>query len=51
MSSITRFQREWKAEKGHMRPLDDRGWKVRMTALEGLVQFGPEAVAPLVRAG
>jgi HEAT repeat protein len=47
---IARFRQEWKAEKGHMRPLDDRGWKARMTALKGLVRLGPEAVAPLVRA-
>jgi HEAT repeat protein len=47
---VARFQREWMAEKGHMRPLDDRGWKARVTASKGLVWLGPEAVAPLVRA-
>jgi HEAT repeat protein len=47
---IARFRREWSAEKGHMRPLDDRGWKARVTALQALVRLGPEAVAPLVRA-
>jgi HEAT repeat protein len=47
---VARFRREWTAEKGHMRPLDDRGWKARMTALKGLIRPGPEAVAPLVRA-
>jgi hypothetical protein len=47
---IARFRREWSAEKDHMRPLADRGWKTRTAALQGLVQLGPKAVTPLVRA-
>lgn len=47
---IARFRRDWSNEKGHMRPLGDRGWKARVTALQGLVRLGPEAVAPLVGA-
>lgn len=47
---IARFRREWSAEKGHMRPLDDRGWKARVTALKGLVRLRREAATPLVRA-
>jgi len=47
---ITRFRREWKAEKGHMRPRDDRGWKARMRAMRDLAGLGAAAVPALVRA-
>ncbi|MDE2505816.1 MAG: HEAT repeat domain-containing protein, partial [Planctomycetota bacterium] len=46
---VARFRREWKAEKGHMRPADDLGWKARMQAIRDLAGLG--AAAPvLVRA-
>ncbi len=46
---VGRFRRGWTAEKGHIRPLDDRNWKTRITALKSLVMVGPAAVPPLVR--
>ena len=35
---------------GYMRPLNDKGWKSRITALQKLVQSGKEAVPTLVKA-
>ena len=34
---------------GYMRPLDDRGWQARMTALQQFVQIGSDAVPLLVQ--
>lgn len=47
---LARFRRGWTAGGDHMRPLDDRGWMVRMEVLRGLVSLGDEAVEPLIKA-
>ncbi|MCH8828683.1 MAG: HEAT repeat domain-containing protein, partial [Planctomycetes bacterium] len=57
-STLAEFVKNWdeslwqpKAFRGgYMRPLNDRGWKSRMTALKALVQIGKEAVPTLVQA-
>lgn len=47
---LARFRTGWKAEKEHMRPLDDAGWKTRMSVLQGLLRLGPDAVPRLIEA-
>ncbi len=47
------FGRAWNDENwkpNYMRPLDDAGWKQRMTALREIVRQGPAARADLVQA-
>lgn len=46
---IATFLKSWQATPGHMRKLDDSGWKARMTALCELVKLGQKAVPPLAR--
>jgi len=56
-STLAEFVKNWddslwqpKAFRGgYMRPLNDRGWKSRMTALKQLVQNGKDAVPALVQ--
>jgi HEAT repeat protein len=48
--ALAQFQKAWKPAKGHMRPLDDQGWKVRMEAFQQLVRSGKQAVPVLTEA-
>lgn len=40
---IAEFEAQWTAESGSMRPLDDPGWKARMTAFRHLAALGEDA--------
>mgnify|MGYP001604879904 CR=1 FL=1 len=44
------FRREWQAQPGYMRAMDDRGWKARTVALCELVKIGKGAVPVLAEA-
>lgn len=45
---IRAFEKAWVAPKGYMRPLDDAGWKARMTAFQKLAQAGDKATPALI---
>jgi hypothetical protein len=47
--TIARFERAWRPQKGYMRPLDDEGWRVRMTALVELMRHENDAGLELSR--
>lgn len=48
--TLAAFGKAWRPTKGYMRPLDDAGWKARMTALCELVGQGAAAVPTLTKA-
>jgi hypothetical protein len=47
---IRAFEKAWGAPKGYMRPLDDAGWKARMTAFQKLAAVGDKAIPALTEA-
>lgn len=47
---IRTFEKAWVAPKGYMRPLDDAGWKARMTAFQKLARAGDKATPALIDA-
>jgi hypothetical protein len=47
---IRTFEKAWVAPKGYMRPLDDAGWKARMTAFQKLAEAGDKAIPALTDA-
>jgi len=47
---IRTFEKAWGAPKGYMRPLDDAGWKARMTAFQKLAAAGDKAIPVLTEA-
>lgn len=47
---IRRFEKAWAAPKGYMRPLDDAGWKARMTAFRDLALAREKATTALIEA-
>ncbi len=47
---IRTFEKAWIVPKGYMRPLDDAGWKARMTAFQKLAACGEKAVPVLTDA-
>jgi hypothetical protein len=47
---IRTFEKVWVAPKGYMRPLDDAGWKARMTAFKRLAEAGEKAIPALTEA-
>ncbi len=47
---IETFRQAWGHQPGVMRPLDDEGWKARVTALCELVELGPKAIPALAAA-
>lgn len=47
---IRTFEKAWVAPKGYMRPLDDAGWKARMTAYQKLAVMGEKAIPALTDA-
>ena len=47
---IRKFGAAWKAPKGYMRPLDDAGWKARMTAFQQLAKAGDKSIPALTEA-
>lgn len=47
---IRTFEKAWAAPKGYMRPLDDAGWKARMTAFQKLARAGDKATPALIDA-
>lgn len=47
---IRTFEKAWTAPKGYMRPLDDAGWKARMTAFQQLAAGGDKAIPALTDA-
>lgn len=50
--TVAALAKAWTPLKGkaYMRPLDDGGWKARMTALHNLARAGDKATPPLVAA-
>ena len=44
---IRTFEKAWVVPKGYMRPLDDAGWKARMSAFQKLAAMGEKAVPAL----
>ena len=44
---IRTFEKAWVVPKGYMRPLDDAGWKARMTAFQKLATIGENAIPAL----
>ncbi len=44
---IRTFEKAWVVPKGYMRPLDDSGWKARMTAFQKLAAMGEKAIPAL----
>lgn len=50
VSVIRDFEKAWVTPKGYMRPLDDAGWKARMTAFQKLAAAGDKAVPALLDA-
>lgn len=49
-TALLRFAKEWKPQRGYMRPLDDKGWKVRMEVLQKLARLGNKASPALTAA-
>ncbi|MGQ9588869.1 MAG: DUF3179 domain-containing (seleno)protein [Planctomycetota bacterium] len=49
-SVLSRFDREFAARDGYMRPLDDRGWMVRFRALRDFTRLGAQASSALAGA-
>lgn len=47
---IRAYEKAWVAPKGYMRPLDDAGWKARMTAFQKLAAMGEMATPALIDA-
>jgi hypothetical protein len=47
---VRTFEKAWAAPKGYMRPLDDAGWKARMTAFRKLAEAGDKAIPALADA-
>jgi len=47
---IRTFEKAWVVPKGYMRPLDDAGWKARMTAFQKLAASGEKAIPALTDA-
>jgi HEAT repeat protein len=47
---LSRFDREFAAREGYMRPLEDRGWLARFRALRDLTRFGARASSALAGA-
>lgn len=47
---IRTFEKAWAVPKGYMRPLDDAGWKARMTAFQKLAAVGDKAIPALTDA-
>ena len=47
---IRKFEKAWIVPKGYMRPLDDAGWKARMTAFQKLAGAGEKAIPALTEA-
>lgn len=47
---IRTFEKAWVVPKGYMRPLDDAGWKARMTAFKRLAEAGERATPALTEA-
>ncbi len=47
---IRTFEKAWVVPKGYMRPLDDTGWKARMTAFQKLAAMGEKAIPALTDA-
>ncbi len=47
---IRTYEKAWVKPKGYMRPLDDAGWKARMTAFQKLAVAGDKAVPALTEA-
>lgn len=48
--TLARFEKEWKPQKGYMRPLDDSVWRVRLKAFRDLIRLGDKAVPVLTDA-
>jgi hypothetical protein len=48
--ALALFEKEWKPQRGYMRPLDDAGWKARLEAFRDLVRRGDKAVLVLTEA-
>jgi len=47
---MSTFEKAWVVPKGYMRPLDDDGWKARMTAFQKLAAYGEKAIPALTDA-
>jgi hypothetical protein len=47
---IRTHEKAWILPKGYMRPLDDTGWKARMTAFQKLAVAGEKAIPALTEA-
>jgi len=47
---VRTFEKAWVVPKGYMRPLDDAGWKARMTAFRNLALAGEKATPALIEA-
>ena len=47
---IRTFEKAWLAPKGYMRPLDDAGWKSRMSAFQKLAAMDEKAIPALTEA-
>lgn len=47
---IRTFEKAWGVPKGYMRPLDDAGWKARMTAFQKLAGAGEKSIPALIEA-
>ena len=47
---IRTFEKAWIVPKGYMRPLDDAGWKARMTAFQKLAGAGEKSIPALIEA-
>ena len=47
---IRTFEKAWVVPKGYMRPLDDAGWKARMTAFQKLAGAGEKSIPALIEA-
>ncbi len=47
---VRAFEKAWVAPKGYMRPLDDAGWKARMTAFQKLAAAGDKPTSALTDA-
>lgn len=48
--ALALFKKEWKPQRGYMRPLDDAGWKARLEAFRDLVRRRDKAVPVLTDA-
>ncbi len=47
-ATIDAFRAGWTRQNGHMRKLDDAGWKVRMRALRDIVRIGSPCIPKLI---